>query len=147
MADLPTPSATPSSGMAALAPLHARLDEAYPETLRQFAEVLYAQLVEDDPRPAGQPTAPERLDALALLALRQAGRLSADMGGISWYMPKGIYYHASRRDQQMYEAYKGGKTYRALAQEYSLTVERIRQICAALLAQERAQRQGKLELV
>ena len=142
MADLQT-----SPGMAALAPLHALLADAYPDTLRTFAETLYTQLVEDDPRAPGVPTAPERLGALALLALRQAERLSADVGGIAWYIPKGISYRASRRDLQMYEAYKAGKTLRALAQEHGLTVERLRQICAALLAQERAERQGKLELV
>lgn len=147
----PTPAhaapPAPPSGMAALAPLHRRLDETYHETLRTFAEWLYTQLVEDDPREAGVPTPPERLDALALLALRQADRLAAEVGGIQWYFPKGVYHKASLREKEMYDAFKAGKTYRDLAKEHGLCVERIRQICAALLAQERADRQGKLELV
>jgi len=129
---------------ALLAILHAQLDDAYPDNLRMVAEWLYVQLVEDD-QVADTPMEPARLQALALLALRQTERLSAELGGMNFYLAKGMRYRASVRDREMFGRFTG-RNYDELARAYSLTPMRVRQIIAAMMAEEIARRQGKLDL-
>lgn len=124
--------------------LHAQLDDAYPENLRMVAEWLYVQLVEDE-QVVDMPMQSERLHALALLALRQTERLSAELGGMNFYFNKGIRYRASVRDREMFDRFNG-RNYDELARTYSLTPMRVRQIIAAMMAAEIARRQGKLAL-
>lgn len=128
-----------------LAPLHALLDPAYPENLRMVAEWLFVQLVEDEPV-SEKPTGAARLTALALLALRQTERLSAEIGGMNFYLNKGVRYRASLRDREMFERFRG-HNYDELARAYSLTPMRVRQIIGAMLADEVSRRQGRLDLV
>lgn len=129
-----------------LAPLHQQMDAAYPENLKQIASVLYAQLVEDAQVPdVAMPEA--RKSELAFAALRLSNRLSAEVGGEALYIAKSVSYLASLRDREMYKLYQGGATVQHLAKKYSLSVMRVRQICNDLTAIERAERQGKLELV
>lgn len=130
--------------MAALAPVHALLDPAYPEGLRTVAEWLFVQAVEDE-EIAELPISAERLGKLALLALRQTERLSAEVGGMAFYFNKGLRYRASLRDREMYERFNG-RNYDELAQTYGLTSMRVRQIIGAMLADDVARRQGKLDL-
>ena len=129
-----------------LAPLHALIDPAYPDNQKQIAESLFSQLVQDHQVPdVAMP--PERVTELAFLALRQSDRLSNDFGGEALYIGKGVAYRASKRDREMYALYQNGVTVKALAHKFGLTVVWVRQICNALTAIEREQRQGKLELV
>jgi len=139
-----TPQST-GPGMVALAPLHKLLDVSYPENLRLMAEWLFVQAVEDE-EPADLAAEPARLDKLALLALRQTARLSAEMGGTALYINIGISYHATLRDREMYARFTGNN-YHELARMYHLTSMRVRQICNAMMADEVARRQGKLDLV
>lgn len=128
-----------------LTPLHALLDPAYPENLRMVAEWLFVQLVEDE-EIAEIPMAPARLSALALLALRQTERLSAEIGGMNFYLNKGVRYRASLRDRDMFARFNG-RNYDELARAYGLTPMRVRQIIGAMMADELGRRQGKLDLV
>jgi len=127
-----------------LTPLHALLDPAYPENLRLVAEYLFMQLVEDEDV-VELPINPARLARLALLALRLAERLSAELGGMNFYFNKGIRYRASMRDREMFARFNG-RNFDELARAYNLTPMRVRQIIAAMMAEEIARRQGKLDL-
>lgn len=127
-----------------LAPLHALLDPAYPENLRMVAEILFVQLVEDE-EISELPISDARLTALALMALRQTERLSAEIGGMNFYLNKGVRYRASLRDRKMFECFNG-RNYDELARAYHLTPMRVRQIIGAMMADEIARRQGKLDL-
>jgi len=127
-----------------LAPIHALLDPAYPENLRMVAEYLFMQLVEDEDV-VELPITPDRLARLALLALRLAERLSAELGGMNFYFNKGIRYRASMRDREMFAAFNG-RNFDVLARSYNLTPMRVRQIIAAMMAEEISRRQGKLDL-
>ncbi|MCM2340430.1 Mor transcription activator family protein [Rhodoferax sp.] len=127
-----------------LTPLHALLDPAYPENLRMVAEWLFVQLAEDET--TDTPMAPARLAALALLALRQTERLSAEIGGMNFYLNKGVRYRASLRDRDMFARFNG-RNYDELARAYGLTPMRVRQIIGAMMADELGRRQGKLDLV
>lgn len=124
-----------------LAPVLALLDPAYPDNLRTVAEWLFVQAAEDEePAPSAQ-----RLGQLALLALRQTERLSTEIGGAALYLNKGIRYRATLRDRDMYERFNG-RNYDELARAYGLTSMRVRQIISAMLADDLARRQGKLDL-
>lgn len=127
-----------------LAPFDALVDQAYPDNLRMVAEWLYVQLVEDE-EIVEIPISAERLTKLALLALRQTERLSAEIGGGNFYLAKGVSYRASLRDRQMFERFNG-RNYDTLARAYNLTPMRVRQIIGAMMADEIGRRQGKLEL-
>lgn len=126
------------------APLHALVDQAYPDNLRMVAEWLFVQLVEDVPV-AELPVSETRLSELALLALRQTERLSAELGGMNFYLNKGVRYRASLRDREMFEKFNG-RNYDELAHDYGLTQMRVRQIISAMMADEIGRRQGKLDL-
>lgn len=126
-----------------LAPLHALLDPAYPENLRMVAEWLFVQLVEDETE---LPISADRLSALALLALRQTERLSAEIGGMNFYLNKGVRYRATLRDREMFERFNG-RNYDELSRIYGLTPMRVRQIIGAMMIDEVSRRQGRLDLV
>lgn len=133
-----------------LAPLHAQIDPAYPDNLRQIAEVLFAQLVVDAPvflaQNPGEALPPQRLNELAFLALRLSDRVSHEMGGEAIYIGKGVAYRATLRDREMYALYQNGATVKALAHQFGVSVNWVRRVCNAMTAVEREQRQGKLEL-
>jgi Mor family transcriptional regulator len=109
------------------------------------AEWLFIQLVEDE-EIVEIPMSAERLTALALLALRQTERLSAEIGGMNFYLNKGVRYRASLRDREMFERFNG-QNYDELARTHSLTPMRVRQIIGSMMADEVARRQGRLDLV
>lgn len=127
-----------------LTPLHELLDPAYPENLRMVAEWLFVQLVEDEDI-TKLPISAVRLSALALLALRQTERLSAEIGGMNFYLNKGVRYRATLRDREMFERFNG-RNYDELSRLYGLTPMRVRQIIGAMMIDEVARRQGKLDL-
>ena len=128
-----------------LAALHALLDPAYPDNLRTIAEWLFVQLVEDWDL-LGVKLDAERQTNLALVALRQTERLSTEEGGNALYLNKGVSYRASLRDRDMFERFNGNN-YEQLAKQHRISTMRVRQIMGAMLASEKARRQGKLDLV
>ena len=128
-----------------LAPLHALLDPAYPDNLRTIAEWMFLQLVEDADL-LGIPVCAQRQHHCALVALRQAERLSTEEGGGALYLNKGISYRATVRDREMYARFTG-HNYDELAKAYRISSMRVRQILGAMVLIERASRQGKLDLV
>lgn len=128
-----------------LAALHALLDPAYPDNLRTIAEWLFVQLVEDWDL-LGVKLDAERQANLALVALRQTERLSTEEGGNALYLNKGVSYRASLRDRDMFERFNGNN-YEQLAKQHRISTMRVRQIMGAMLASEKARRQGKLDLV
>lgn len=128
-----------------LAALHALLDPAYPDNLRTIAEWLFVQLVEDWDL-LGIKLDAERQANLALVALRQTERLSTEEGGNALYLNKGVSYRASLRDRDMFERFNGNN-YEQLAKQHRISTMRVRQIMGAMLASEKARRQGKLDLV
>ena len=128
-----------------LAPLHALLDPAYPDNLRTIAEWMFLQLVEDADL-LGIPGCTQRQHHCALVALRQAERLSTEEGGNALYLNKGISYRATLRDREMYARFSG-HNYDELARAYRITTMRVRQILGAMVLIERASRQGRLDLV
>ena len=127
-----------------LAALHALLDPAYPDNLRTIAEWLFVQLVEDWDI-LGAPLDAERLAKLALIALRQTERLSAEEGGNALYLNKGISYRASLRDRKMFERFNG-RNYEELGKQHHISAMRVRQIMGAMMAIEISRRQSKLDL-
>ena len=127
-----------------LAALHALLDPAYPDNLRTIAEWLFVQLVEDWDI-LGVELDAGTLDKLALLALRQTERLSAEEGGNALYLNKGVSYRASLRDREMFERFNG-RNYEELGKAHRISAMRVRQIMGAMMASEISRRQGKLNL-
>ena len=128
-----------------LAALHALLDPAYPDNLRTIAEWLFVQLVEDWDLLGIKLNADSQAN-LALVALRQTERLSTEEGGNALYLNKGVSYRASLRDRDMFERFNGNN-YEQLAKQHRISTMRVRQIMGAMLASEKARRQGKLDLV
>ena len=127
-----------------LAPLHALLDPAYPQNLRIIAEWLFVQML-DDWDILGIPLCVDSRAKFAEVALRQAERLSTEEGGAALYLNKGISYRASVRDRVMFKKFNG-RNYDELARIHHISPMRVRQIMGAMLLDERARRQGKLDL-
>lgn len=123
-----------------LAELHRLLDPDYPDNLRTIAEWLFVQAVEDE-EPAPDAA---RKGQLALLALRQTERLSAEEGGRNVYLGKAICYRATVRDREMYAKWIAGASYDELARERGITPMRVRQIMAEMKKDDLARRQGRL---
>ncbi len=121
-------------------PLNRQLDVGYPERLREIATSLYAELLErvELVDALGRP-------ALADLAIAQTERLSADFGGHTMYMHKGVSYRLTPRNQQMCAEFRGDN-YAELADRYELTEMRVRQIVDSWRREQFLARQGSLDL-
>jgi len=130
-----------------LAPLHAVLDVAYPERLREIAEQLFLQLMADDAQHEqhAEPITAGRAQSLALTALRQVDRLCAALGGGGFYLPKGIGFRLSVRDREMCAKFNGRNLHQ-LAIDYRLSDMRVRQIVDAWQLERFTQRQTSLPL-
>ncbi|MFM9881207.1 MAG: Mor transcription activator family protein [Burkholderiaceae bacterium] len=121
-----------------LAPVNAVIDPACPPTLREITEHLYLELAEAEPaKPSG-----ERAHELAQLAWRQLERLCAAMGGMNWYLNKGVALRLSKRNRAMCAKFRGD--YKVLAREYQLTEQQVRTIVDAWQKEEFAKRQSAL---
>lgn len=121
-----------------LAPLQQVMDPAMPPTLREIAENLFVVLLLAEP---AKPVA-ARAMALAQLALLQLEQLCATMGGMNWYLNKGVVLKLSRRNRDMCAKFRGD--YKVLAREYDLTEQQVRNIVDAWQHQEFARRQNPL---
>ncbi len=120
------------------------LEEQLPDdlnpTLREIAMAVYLELIGDEElvTTIGKPR-------LAELAVAITDRVANDVGGATFYMPKGIGRKLSARDQLIGSRYNG-RNKRELAREFSVSDMRIDQIYKKWRAAEVAKRQLKLYL-
>ena len=122
-----------------LQPLEALLDDTYPARLREVAECLFMRLLDE---PELQHCDRSKL---ARLAISQTEFLSQELGGITFYMVKGTSYKASQRDKAVWERFNG-RNYEDLAQEFQISVMRVRQIVEKMRQEFVQQNQGRLDL-
>lgn len=122
-----------------LAPLELVMDEAYPARLREVAERLFLQLVDEEE----QPPEGARAQRLAEIALRQTERLSMELGGGNFYMHKGVSFRLTPRNREMCAKFTGNN-YDVLALQYGLSDMRVRQIIGDWQVEQFARRQGTL---
>lgn len=123
-----------------LAPLAAVLPDALHPTLREMAEAMYLHLVEDD-----EAVAALGLERLAELAAGQIDRVSLELGGAGFYLPRGVACKLSARDAEIARRHNGRNGH-LLAREYNLSDMRIAQILKRWRQAEFARRQGQLRL-
>lgn len=109
-------------------------------TLRELVTSLFLHLVEDE-----EAVEKLGLPRLAELAIGQLDRASVEIGGSSFYFPRGITSKLSARDREIVSKWKGWNK-RQLAREYKLSDMRIDQILNAWRKEEVARRQGNLNL-
>lgn len=125
--------------MADLQPLHDLLDASYPARLRDVAECLYMQLIDD------KELQHYERSKLAQLAINQTEYLSQELGGVTFYMVKGTSHKQSQRDKAVWERFNG-QNYEDLAREFQISVMRVRQIVEKMRAEFIAQNQRSLAL-
>lgn len=121
-----------------LKPVHALMGDDFPELLREAGEVLYLELIVDEPA----PPAPARQQSLAKLALAQVARLTELFGGTQPYWPSGKYFVMSERNLQMCAEFRGD--YTALARKYNLSEIQVRNIVDGWQRKKFMARQGAL---
>lgn len=110
-----------------------QIPEGYPEILALIARANYDAL-----RAAGVAADPATDIAFAV-----AERVRKDLGGGDFYVPKGEYWEADVRADEIWRKFNG-RNYAELAQAYDLTEMRIRQIVANKRAADVKKRQGTL---
>lgn len=128
MSDLPTAKD--------MQPLESALDPAFPERLRDIATCLYVEII------GNAVTAKLKREELAALAIAQTIRMSAELGGHSFYMHKAISFRLTPRNRQMCSEFRGD--YIALARKYKLTDQQVRNIVNAWQEQEFLKKQNPL---
>ena len=125
-----------------LAPLEALFGASYPQTLREMATSVYAALLE---RASTLPEHPGRAQRLARLALDITNRLSRDFGGNGLYVPQAMTFHLTARNREMYALHDNKRwTYKTLGKKYDLSESQVRNIIAACMEDELAERQHGL---
>lgn len=112
-----------------LGPLQRMLPAGFPDRLREIAEQLYLQLLDE---PLLQ-RAPDRMARLAAIALRQTDRLSLELGGMNMYLHKGVSFRLLPRNMQIAEQFRGD--YTALARAHRLSEMQVRNIVDAVQRQ------------
>jgi Mor family transcriptional regulator len=124
-----------------LAPLERLFDPLTPDTWRDLARSQYVTLRTLSGR--------HHADAeLAALALELTKGIAADMGGTQPYIQAGSQLLASARARKVIELRNQGKGYREVAHLCGkITEARVRQIETAWVREQRALRQGQLDLV
>lgn len=103
-----------------LALLEAALPPDFPDGLREYAELFFMALCEDEVLAGLTP------EQLVGVALRQVERLSDVMGGSSIYIQKGVTFRLSPRNREMCEQFRGD--YKALARRYKLSEQQVRNV-------------------
>lgn len=119
-----------------LQPLLRRFEPGYPETLIDFAQVMFVELM-------NQGHAPDRAAVLAH-ALTEA--LRREIGGQRLYMTRGVHFEARSR-ARLIQTQFNGRNVTTLARLHDLSEERVRQILRdQVLARRRADAQQLAEL-
>ena len=109
------------------------LDPDYPPVLADIAHAIYEWA-----RSLGRAH-PEA----ATLAFDVVERVRLHVGGTALYIGKGVSYEASQQARAIWQNFSG-RNYAELAERYSLTERRIRQIIDEQRAIDQARRQGAL---
>jgi Mor family transcriptional regulator len=123
---------------AILAPLRALLPSDYPEQMRDVADVLFLQMLEDAAVLGDAPPA-----VVAAVAARQVDRLSLKMGGGPIYIPSGVStWRLTPRNRQMCEEFRGD--YRLLARKWGLSVQQVRNIVDTWMREQNRLRQSDM---
>lgn len=123
-----------------LALLESELPEGMNATLRDLAIATFGALLDD-----AEAVAALGKQRIAELALEVIDRQGNEVGGATFYYPKGLTLKLSPRDQAIYAEYTG-RNKRELARKYGLSDMRIDQIYNKVRRAEFAKRQGKLDL-
>lgn len=124
----------------AIAPLEALFHEKLHPTLREMAIECYIVLIDDE-----EVASAVGARRIAELVMAQIDRMSLQVGGAQFYLPKGVGMRLSPRNMEIGQRYTGSNKH-LLAREYNLTEMRIEQIFKAYRAAEFARRQGCLDL-
>lgn len=123
-----------------LAPLERLFGPLTPETWRDFARSLYVTLRTLLAGRNGDA-------AFAALAMELTRGLAADLGGTQPYIPAGAQMLISARVRRVIDLLNQGKSYAEVAQLCGkISERRVRNIEAAWLREQRAARQGTLNL-
>ncbi|MDD5031175.1 MAG: Mor transcription activator family protein [Rhodoferax sp.] len=123
-----------------IAPLESLFDPLTPDTWRAFARSQYITLrtLFADQQPAAD---------LAQLALQLTKGIAIDEGGSQPYIPVGAQMMQSARVRRIIDLCNAGKGYADVAREVgNITEARVRNIERAWRQEQRALRQGKLDL-
>lgn len=120
--------------------LEASLPEQVHPTLREVVQALYLHLVEEP-----ELIASLGLTRLAEIAVGQIDRVAMEVGGATFYMPKGVGCKLSARDREIGERFNGRNGHE-LAREYRISDVRVAQIYKKWRQAEFAKRQGALIL-
>lgn len=115
------------------------------DEMRDVAFCLYEALVTADSRCGDTKPTGTWLDVLqkmARVASMQLQHLAQEKGGRNVYLSKSTVFHLSERDREMCAKFRGD--YVALADEYNLTVMRVRQIVDAWMRERFLARQQSL---
>ncbi|MGI0658039.1 Mor transcription activator family protein [Pseudomonas aeruginosa] len=107
--------------------------EEYPELLEQIGQVIYNRLVNHD-MASGQATS---------LTFEITEAIRTEIGGVQQYIPRGLSYELSQRDQKIWNEFNGSN-YQALAHKYNLTEMQVRNIVKRARQREMAARQFSL---
>ncbi|MET2988261.1 transcriptional regulator [Herbaspirillum seropedicae] len=105
----------------------------YPELLEQMGQIIGRKLVEHG---LGREQAQSA-------AFEIAESIRTEIGGVQQYIPRGLRFQLSRRDQEIFEKFNG-QNYHQLAHSYHLSEMQVRNIVKRGLARERAARQASL---
>ncbi len=125
---------------AVLAPLNAAMPGELHPTLREMIEEIYLHLVEDE-----EAVAKLGLERMAEIAVGQADRIAAKLGGSQFYMSRGMGAKLSARDRQIAQEWRGNNGHH-LARKHGISEMRVSQILKKFRAEEFARKQGKLAL-
>ena len=121
-----------------LAILESGFEDDTNSTLREIAVSIYMHLIEDE-----ELVNSLGLSRLADLARSATDRISRDVGGVSFYMPKGFIRFSSARDRDIFAEFNG-KNQRELARRYGLSDMRIKQIVASMRSKSNLRAKGNV---
>lgn len=107
--------------------------DGYPELLEQIGQAVYRKLLafQLDPHLASS------------WAFHITEAIRADVGGVQQYIPRGISYELSIRDQKIWAEFHGDN-YNTLARKYKLTEMQVRNIIKRAREREALNRQYRL---
>ena len=89
--------------------------DGYPELLEQIGQVIYNRLVTHE---IAQATS---------LAFTITEAIRTEIGGVQQYIPRGLSYELSQRDEQIWSEFNGDN-YKMLAHKYNITEMQVRNI-------------------
>ena len=89
--------------------------EGYPELLEQIGQVIYNRLVTHE------------ITQATSLAFNITEAIRTEIGGVQQYIPRGLSYELSQRNQQIWSEFVGDN-YQQLAHKHNLTEMQVRNI-------------------